>query len=616
MISVDVRPSPHHHRNLPQHRSPTTTTTTRRSFFLKRNRDEPVASGLEPYNHDDSMITAAAAADEEGRAPQPRRRSSRIQNFWQAGFHKRSNNHNTSSRGGGLAPSFSAAPTATTTTKRRSSWSLRKSFTNSMTNSSGSDDAIESNNNRAAAAQRRRVSWNALLRSAASAAAEDDLVVSAAEFDGESSFQQPQKPKRRSWSLRKSLNERHHSSAAAATTPTAGKSSHLKSVTLQLSPTTPDQLLNGEEEDDDEGMGAAEVRRSVCSTVSSTSVSTTGTSLSELLSAQREQRLRDSWSFPGDNSSFQAAIEEAARSCALEEEGDSDWDDLDDSVVADDGENDETGNKGCPVPPPNAEQTAGPLVKSILKTTSSYTYETSGDTIRSRNNLSDEPIKRIAFNSIPDGYRESGRDMSDEEWERCWFTPTELSQFKKTQADTVKRLFKKKQRNSPLRASFSKRLQNKTLFRQADDSKSVDSSVASGGSKNTVKSGASDAIGYGDWRDCIFEAYQECRKVKRGDMDTLTGHVDREKLKGIYEENEDMVGLEVYILFALRGSVSKQVNRILDYWEDSWQRVHTLGPDGSEKVFIKTCRSLTQPAAILVRELAMAQAAVLADETH
>ena len=92
-------------------------------------------------------------------------------------------------------------------------------------------------------------------------------------------------------------------------------------------------------------------------------------------------------------------------------------------------------------------------------------------------------------------------------------------------------------------------------------------------------------------------------------MNILTGKVDRGSLKHVYDTHADLVGLEVYVLFALRGSVAHQVHRILEYWVESHRRCTTL--EEAEGVFLKTCRSLTQPASVLCHEIAMAQAAAL-----
>ena len=109
----------------------------------------------------------------------------------------------------------------------------------------------------------------------------------------------------------------------------------------------------------------------------------------------------------------------------------------------------------------------------------------------------------------------------------------------------------------------------------------------------------------------MARAYQECRKVKRGDLDTLRGHVDRESLKQIYQQHPDLVGLEVYVLYSLRGAVNVQVKRMLDYVKESEKRASFLDAELNEEMFIRASQAMTQPARVLVHEIALAQAALL-----
>lgn len=77
-----------------------------------------------------------------------------------------------------------------------------------------------------------------------------------------------------------------------------------------------------------------------------------------------------------------------------------------------------------------------------------------------------------------------------------------------------------------------------------------------------------------DWRESINALYQECCKVaaaSKNDADAAAkgnspASIDRSLFQKIYRDRGDLVGLEVYILFALRGSVSTQIRQMLDYY--------------------------------------------------
>uniref|UniRef100_A0A7S2Y8H0 Uncharacterized protein n=1 Tax=Entomoneis paludosa TaxID=265537 RepID=A0A7S2Y8H0_9STRA len=542
------------------------------------------------------------------------RKSNRLKTFLQSSFHKR-NNH--SHRSGASCTSSVASAASThrmnnnSGPQRRSSWSLRKSFSSRSTE--GGDEGG------------RRSSWSALLKSAAAAAAQSDRENREDCEKGATATSPQRNNRQRSWSILRNSTFR-----PADLSSSSSKSSGFPPV---------------EEPDDEKPVPVT--RRSACSSVSSTSVSTATASLSDLLSSQvPPHRGSNTWAdvtnFVGSDgsvASFQAAIEEAARSDAAymaqqqeEEEEAAAAADLDEeesslgdasSTAATEELKDSTTTATVSETVSTASSSAL-TYRSIIKSSGASAYSSysssSGGRTRLRSNIHPAgDIKRINFFLDSNEYHESGRTMSEEEWSSCWYTPNELSQFKKTQAEAVKRLFKKKKSNNNLqkRPSFSRRLKQFKNSNGSDNASTSSSQVSGGSTTNrSMNSANTETVmsNYGDWRDILFAAYQECRKVKRGDMDTLTGKIDREQLKEMYQEYSDLVGLEVYVLFALRGSVSKQVNRILDYWDDSWQRSHVLGADGSQQVFCKTCRSLTQPAAVLVQEIAMAQAAALHEE--
>ena len=275
-------------------------------------------------------------------------------------------------------------------------------------------------------------------------------------------------------------------------------------------------------------------------------------------------------------------------------------------------------------------------------TCSSLANSRHGSILRQRSDVtpSSSSRRRIRFDTQKTEFHASGRTMTAQEWEQCWFSPQDLKSFKVNQADIVKRLFGKPTADST----------NTDKGNQASSESSSSSSLSSRRSWLSCKSGKlgsllsskrSSTSGIKpkfphrqpskkshlirqeeeetDWRESMDIIYQECRKVRRGQM---VGKVDRELFQKLYQEHEELVGLEVYILFALRGTVSSQVRNILKVARagrnaDATQELKREGEDRSstrksnDEELRRHCLRFTLPAKYFVHEMAMAQSSAL-----
>ncbi|KAL7569643.1 hypothetical protein ACA910_008299 [Epithemia clementina (nom. ined.)] len=246
--------------------------------------------------------------------------------------------------------------------------------------------------------------------------------------------------------------------------------------------------------------------------------------------------------------------------------------------------------------------------------------------------------RNVHFDLQQTEYHDNDRSLSSfDEWKACWFSPEDLKSFKLQQAETVKTMFSARpaaadteddEEDASVAESVStsassipnkkkkKKLRQKivNILRLNSFAKNDRSSSPSKRSKRHQQQQELEEL---DWRTSMELIYQECRKLNRRNQ--LVGHVNRAQFQNLYEKHGELVGLEVYILFALRGSVSSQVRQILQYYresllppdeEDADPR-YQQDPDQPIAEFVQKCHLYTLPVRFFVHELALAQSAAL-----
>ena len=267
------------------------------------------------------------------------------------------------------------------------------------------------------------------------------------------------------------------------------------------------------------------------------------------------------------------------------------------------------------------------------------------------------PMDRgVRFDLRCNKFYEHGRRTTADELRSCWYMDDELKSFKRKQVEVVKALFARPQdfleQEQPLSISSPKQRRlgkaktiMKALMRHPSKRKSLEpeqqpqtlilppppekEEVASPSSQESFDL---DEDEQPHWRDLMAMAYRECRKVEGS---KLLGQVDRDMVAKLYKDYDELVGLETYVLFAMRGSVSAQVDRILEYVKEcekgkvlllrqrqkQREREARAKLNEAEKeilemdvememqhLLLKTCRRLTFPASIFAHEIALAQA--------
>mmetsp|Transcript_20025 Transcript_20025/g.47855 ORF Transcript_20025/g.47855 Transcript_20025/m.47855 type:complete len:287 (+) Transcript_20025:513-1373(+) len=177
--------------------------------------------------------------------------------------------------------------------------------------------------------------------------------------------------------------------------------------------------------------------------------------------------------------------------------------------------------------------------------------------------------------------------------ERLWFKTGELQEMKREHIELTRVFFRSTRR---LQKEEEKQVQVQAIDEDEDEAVENDAPA----DDNQAAVSQSDGEEY--WKDTFLRAYVECRRAKKNGMEAC-GKVDQASLVKLYQTHEELVGMEKYILYMLRGDITKQVKRILNSVDQFCE--------GSEEAFVKECRSMTQPSIRLVQELAAAQSAAM-----
>lgn len=205
-------------------------------------------------------------------------------------------------------------------------------------------------------------------------------------------------------------------------------------------------------------------------------------------------------------------------------------------------------------------------------------------TVVSRDDINSRPEEHAAlsvwFDEELNEYHESGVVRSRCEEAKCWYSESEINDFRSNVTRSAQRWL----------GSSSRRCQPCWSFWPFCG-------------MSEEKQAAAERC-----RDAIASAYQECALIVDEDfLDSGQQLMDRDSLLECYREIEDLVGLEESIMLGFRGDAGRQVQYILNM-------VHQRTA-GSPKLYhdwmclMSQCVSL--PSRIFVRELALAQAKAL-----
>mmetsp|Transcript_852 Transcript_852/g.2038 ORF Transcript_852/g.2038 Transcript_852/m.2038 type:complete len:116 (-) Transcript_852:558-905(-) len=108
----------------------------------------------------------------------------------------------------------------------------------------------------------------------------------------------------------------------------------------------------------------------------------------------------------------------------------------------------------------------------------------------------------------------------------------------------------------------------------------------------------------------------ECRNVTREeDVENgpgEDGQIDRDALVSIYRDFPNLVGLEIFVSYGLRGEPACLRNRILGYVNERLSdKSRVVNKKKKEALYARASQTISRPSRVYVRELAMAQAAAL-----
>ena len=235
-----------------------------------------------------------------------------------------------------------------------------------------------------------------------------------------------------------------------------------------------------------------------------------------------------------------------------------------------------------------------------------------------RMSLPSEQLKTVSFNLDRIEYHESEVTRTQREHDQCWYKDREIAIFRKNSTNAAIKVFGTKKRQ----LLFGRRQ------RRGSDGMTT---TASGYEEYTV-----DATKAKRFKQSIAEAYKLSNEI-RSEEDFHSGHcpVDRDNLKRAYQQFEQdgggedgdgfcLVGLEVYILYGIRGESARQTKYII---QTVRQRMMSSGhggvggdkndnnnPEQRDNLMRLMSQYISLPSRVFVRELAMAQAAVLAEQ--
>eukprot|EP00527_Entomoneis_sp_CCMP2396_P000772 CAMPEP_0198155810 /NCGR_PEP_ID=MMETSP1443-20131203/69324_1 /TAXON_ID=186043 /ORGANISM="Entomoneis sp., Strain CCMP2396" /LENGTH=255 /DNA_ID=CAMNT_0043822575 /DNA_START=132 /DNA_END=899 /DNA_ORIENTATION=+ len=205
-------------------------------------------------------------------------------------------------------------------------------------------------------------------------------------------------------------------------------------------------------------------------------------------------------------------------------------------------------------------------VDSILVTSSNYT----------QNEHRRKTRRHVNFDLALSRCYKNKHNFTPQDSEKMWFDKAELSDIKKEHMDLVRQFFKSRKR-------AAKEQQETTNGATEKDN---------GESKEEY------------WKETFQKVYQECRRSSRGSADAV-GRVDRDRLVQLYQRHEQLMGMERYVLYMLRGDINKQVKTLLGSVDQFDFK--------SEEAFVLQCRAMTLPSMIFVQEIGLAQRAAAMD---
>lgn len=236
---------------------------------------------------------------------------------------------------------------------------------------------------------------------------------------------------------------------------------------------------------------------------------------------------------------------------------------------------------------------------SILVTSTNYT----GSQIK--NHRRKKGLRKtVRFDSGLSRIYKSKISFTEEDSDNLWFSRDELTGIKKEHMELVREFFKSRRRVAKDQQEQKAKLQQQE---QKPEGESSEESNLRGSNEPQNADSTSSATPQDTpeeyWKDTLQRAYKDCRQ-----SEATSTTVDRDSLAHIYRKYDDLLGMEKYVLFMLRGDVTKQIKKLLNSVDQfELARIELNG----EEAFVRQCCAMTQPSMAFVQELALAQRTAL-----
>jgi len=195
--------------------------------------------------------------------------------------------------------------------------------------------------------------------------------------------------------------------------------------------------------------------------------------------------------------------------------------------------------------------------------------------------LSTVKSKKVSFDTEHFTFHPNGRDLnSNQESSRCWYKDRDMNRFKNEASKMAHKVL------SDPKGPFKRILQS---------------------AKQQEK--------MAQMRGLLTSTFLECRKVKNEqDVEEAELEIDRPALVKMYKDEPHLVGLEVFVLYGLRGEASFLCRRILEFVNEKLETGVPRTKQKKRALYARTSQTISRPSRVYMQELAIAQGLALRNE--